>query len=443
MGISTYNEVRWEFLNLLEKKEVYWKQRAKMFWLQNGDQNTRFFHRFASARRKSNGFQRIKNEDGDWIESDEDVQGVVTNYFSNLFMSSCLNGKLSYREEVNQVTEMENMELGAEVMAEEVHNAVFSMYPEKSPGLDGLNPAFFQTYWSIVGRDVVRFCQYYMSSGELPSGINQTLVCLIPKVKVPKEMTDLRPISLCNVLVRILSKVLANRLKPCLKSLISDRQSAFIEGRLLNDNALIAFEVNHYMRRLSQGKNGMAGFKIDISKAYDRLEWDFIRNMMFKFGFSALWTERIMGLITSVSYSFIRNGEVFGDVTPHRGVRQGDPISPYIYIMCAEGLSSMIRRNEEVGILHGCTIARGAPTISHLLFADDCYFFFRATKTEANAMKRILDRYEHISGQMINYAKSSVTFSPNTSDDDKIEVCDQLEVNAVQISGKFWECPWL
>lgn len=175
VGISTYNEVRWEFLNLLEKKEVYWKQRAKMFWLQNGDQNTRFFHRFASARRKSNGFQRIKNEDGDWTESDDDVQGVVTNYFSNLFMSSCLNGKLSYREEVNQVTEMENMELGAEVMAEEVHNAVFSMYPEKSPGLDGLNPAFFQTYWSIVGRDVVRFCQYYMSSGELPSGINQTL----------------------------------------------------------------------------------------------------------------------------------------------------------------------------------------------------------------------------------------------------------------------------
>ncbi|XP_074376188.1 secreted RxLR effector protein 78-like [Apium graveolens] len=142
----------------------------------------------------------------------------------------------------------------------------------------------------------------------------------------------------------------------------------------------------------------MAGFKIDISKAYDRLEWDFIRNMMVKFGFSELWIARTMKLITSVSYSFIRNGDVFGDITPHRGVRKGDPISPYIYIMCAEGLSSIIRRNEEVGVLHGCTVARGAPMISHLLFADDCYFFFRANKTEANAMKRILDRYEHISG---------------------------------------------
>lgn len=136
------------------------------------------------------------------------------------------------------------------------------------------------------------------------------MVCLIPKVKVPQVMSELRPISLCNVLVRVLSKVLANHLKMCLKNIISDKQSAFIEGRLLIDNALVAFEINHYMRRLSQGKNGIAGFKIDISKAYDRLEWGFIRNMMLKFGFTDLWITRIMGLITSVSYSLYPNEEL-------------------------------------------------------------------------------------------------------------------------------------
>lgn len=92
--------------------------------------------------------------------------------------------------------------------------------------------------------------------------------------------------------------------------------------------------------------------------------------------------------------------------------------------MCVEGLSSIIRRNEDVGLLHGCTIARGAPKISHLLFTDDCYIFFRATKTEANIMKRILCRYESISGQMINYGKSSVTFSSNTPTCNRKEVCD-------------------
>lgn len=141
-----------------------------------------------------------------------------------------------------------------------------------------------------------------------------------------------------------------------LKHLILDRQSAFIECRLLNDNALVAFDINHYMKRLSQGPNGINGFKIDISKTYNRLEWDFIRSMMVKFVFSEVWIARIMGLITSVSYSFVRNGNVLGDVIPFRGVRQGNPILPYIYILCAEGLSSIIRMNEEKGLLHGCSI---------------------------------------------------------------------------------------
>lgn len=440
-GIQIYNAVRWEYLSLLERKEVYWKQRAKQFWLQNGDQNTKFFHRFASARKQKNTINRIKDVHGEWKDTEEEIQAVIVNYFTEIFSSSGVAGRLSDREKVNQVAESENNELIAEITDAEVKSAVFSMHPEKSPGHDGLNPAFFQAYWHIVGTDVVQFCKNYMCTGELPGGINATLVCLIPKTKTPQEMKDLRPISLCNVLIRILSKVLANRLKPCLKELISDRQSAFIEGRLLNDNALIAFEINHYMRRLSQGSKGVAGFKIDISKAYDRLEWGFIQNMMIKFGFSSQWIARVMGLVTSVSYSFIRNGEVFGNVIPYRGIRQGDPISPYIYILCAEGLSAIMRRNEEVGLIHGCKIARGAPTISHLLFADDCYFFFRATKTEANVMRRILGRYENISGQKINYDKSSVNFSSNTSVRDRMVVCNELGVNEVQQPGKYLGMP--
>lgn len=228
-------------------------------------------------------------------------------YFPDLFKSAAANGRLSDREIVNQVTGRDNTELVTELTHEEVKQAVFSMYPDKSPGIDGLNPVFFQTYWSIVGRDVVKFCQDYIRNGELLNGINQTLICLIPKIKVPQDMTDLRPISLYNVLVRILSKVLVNRLKSCLKRLISDKQNVFIKGGLLNDNVLIAFEVNHYLRRLSQGSNGIAGLKLDILKAYGRLEWDFIRTMMMRFGFSNLCTDSFIRLITSVSYSFIQN----------------------------------------------------------------------------------------------------------------------------------------
>lgn len=191
-------------------------------------------------------------------------------------------------------------------------------------------------------------------------------MCLIPKVKSPHTMSEIRPISLCNVLMRILSKVITNRLKPCLKTVISNKQSAFVEGRLLTDNALIAFEINHYMKQKTQGKNGVAGLKIDISKAYNRLEWHFIENMLMRFGFSEVWVARIMKYICSVTYSFLHDGVIFGDVTPQRGICQGDPISPYIFILCAEGLSAIIRQNEEVGMLHGCSIARGSPVVSHL-----------------------------------------------------------------------------
>lgn len=135
----------------------------------------------------------------------------------------------------------------------------------------------------------------------LPDEVNRAAVCLIPKVKEPQTMADLRPFSLCNVLVRILSKVMSNRTKMCLKSIISDKQSAFIEGRLLTNNAMVAVKVNHYMRQRTQGNKGIAALKIDISKAYDRLERGFIESMMIKFGFHEIWVDRIMRYISSVS----------------------------------------------------------------------------------------------------------------------------------------------
>lgn len=163
--------------------------------------------------------------------------------------------------------------------------------------------------------------------------------------------------------------------------------------------------------------------------------------MMIKFGFTQIWIDRVMKLVKSVNYSFLHNGVEFENVVPARGLRQGDPLSPYLYIMCAEGLSAIIRRHDSAGLIHGCTIARGAHTISHLLFADDCYFFFKATGGEAGVMRNILDRYEKESGQMINYSKSTVMFSPNTTEENRQIVCSQLGVREVQEPGYYLGMP--
>lgn len=118
--------------------------------------------------------------------------------------------------------------------------------------------------------------------------------------------------------------------------------------------------------------------------------------------------ERVISCVQTVSYSFVQDRNEFGNIQPKRGIRKGDPMSPYLYILCAEGLSSIIRRNEEAGLVHGCCVARGEPPISHLIFADDCYMFFKAITQEARSMKGILERYENLSVQKINFTKSTV-----------------------------------
>ncbi|KAL8112082.1 hypothetical protein AgCh_019689 [Apium graveolens] len=148
-----------------------------------------------------------------------------------------------------------------------------------------------------------------------------------------------------------------------------------------------------------------------------------------------------MGFLNSVSYSVLHEYGEFGNIKPQRGLHQGDPISPYIYRMCAEGLSAMIRRSEQAGLLHGCKVARGAPSNSHLLFADDCYFLFRANVGEADVMRRILDRYEYNSGQMVNYNKSVVIFSPNTSEHVRYDVCQELGVREAAAPGRYLGIP--
>lgn len=192
---------------------------------------------------------RIKDVAGIWREEPGEIREVIASYFSDLFTAAVNDGKLSENEVVQRVTEADNISLVAPITREEVHTTVFAMHPDKAPGIDGMNPPFYQAFWSIVEQDVVKFCGDFMKNETLPDGINETPVCSILKMKKPHTMADLRPISLCNVLVRILSKFMTNRLKPCLNGIISDKQSAFTEGRLLTDNALLAFEINHYIKR--------------------------------------------------------------------------------------------------------------------------------------------------------------------------------------------------
>lgn len=210
-----------------------------------------------------------------------------------------------------------------------------------------------------------------------------------------------------------------NRVKPFLPDIISEEQSAFVPGRQNTDNVLVAFEHMHTLAKTIVGYEGFMAIKLDMSKAYDRVEWDFLRWIMQEMGFDQKWITLVMRCISGISYSLLINGRQCGFFRPSRGLRQGDPLSPYLFLLCSEGLSSLLRQSVDHSTLTGLKIAPNALTICHLFFADDTLLFTRATQNDCQRILQILLAYELASGQKINLQKTEISFSPNTLQSDR------------------------
>ena len=245
-------------------------------------------------------------------------------------------------------------------------------------------------------------------------------------------MTEFRPISCCNVLYKIISKTLANKLKPLLGDIISENQSAFILKRLISDNALIAFEIFHAMKRKWDGKDGSFALKLDMEKAYDRVEWCFLERVMYKKGFCDAWVSKIMYCLASVSFAFKINDKVTGFIIPSRGLRQGDPISPYLFLMVDDAFSALIKQAAQRNLIHGAKIRNGAPRFSHLFFADDSILFAKAIVRECSVITDVISKYERASGQSVNLDKTNVVFSKCMTNTRRQEIVDTLGVQEVQ-----------
>ena len=271
------------------------------------------------------------------------------------------------------------------------------MAPLKALGLDNMPPLFFQTYWTGIGMDVTQAVLSYLNSGAILKSINHTFITLIPKVNNPERVSNFRPISLCNVIYKIISKVIANHLKPMLNSIISETQSPFIADRLIFDNILIAFESLHHMKTNCTGKKVFMAMKLDISKAYDTVDWCCLEQILLKLGLQESWVALIMECITTMTHSILVNGEPKGMIKPSRGLRQGDPVSPYLFLFCAKGLNTLLRNAAVGGDIQGFSLCGHGPRLIHLFFADDCLIFYRSTLEECTKIEELLALYEDAS----------------------------------------------
>ncbi|XP_074314409.1 uncharacterized protein LOC141649624 [Silene latifolia] len=430
-----------EITSLLRQEEIFWRQRSRAIWLREGDRNTKYFHRKARQRKKKNTISRIVGRNGAVCEGREAVTEEAEGFFSELFESSRPEQDDGIFDGVRgRVTAAMNEHFAAAYRGEEVIEALNQMHPLKAPGPDGMNALFYQTYWHIVGPSVTRMVLGVLNRGEFPCLVNHTHIVLIPKKKAPDKLAEYRPISLCNVLYKLISKVLANRLKLFLGMLVSENQSAFTPGRLISDNILVAFELFHYMKN-SRSNGGHLALKLDMAKAYDRVEWVFLHKVLLAMGFDNGWVSNVMRCVSSVTYGVLINGVPSRDVIPMRGLRQGDPISPYLFILCAEVLSSLLRRECERGAIHGIRVAPQAPVVTHLFFADDSIIFVKANVREAQRVMEVLHRYEVASGQLVSKEKTTVSFSRGTEERRRLAVEAVLGVRVVAEHDRYLGLP--
>ena len=433
-----------EFEIVLEQEEVIWFQKSREKWVVHGDRNTKFFHMSTIIRRRRNKVEMLRNNENQWVSEAQELEELAVNYFKKLYsledVDTDTQGLLVRR--FVSLTNHDYDSLNKTFSAEEVEKAVRGMGSFKAPGPDGFQPVFYQRCWETVGDAVVRFATQFFETGKLPENTNDALVVLIPKVTKPESITQFRPISLCNVLFKTITKAMVGRLKGIMKKLIGPAQASFIPGRLSADNIVVVQEAVHSMRR-KKGRKGWMLLKLDLEKAYDRLRWDFLEDTLRAAGLSEVWVGRIMECVAGPSMCILWNGEKTEPFKPSRGLRQGDPLSPYLFVLCMERLCHLIDEAVEEKRWKPINLSRGGPQLSHICFADDLILFAEASLTQIRVIREVLEKFCKASGQKVSLPKSKFFFSSNVTRERGERISRESGIASTRDLGKYLGMPIL
>ncbi|CAL1406862.1 unnamed protein product [Linum trigynum] len=402
-----------ELDDVLEQGELIWFQRSREQWVRFGERNTAYFHQQAIIRRRRNRIASLKNDNGEWVSDPQELAAMVFDFFALLY----LQDDQEYSDNMPKhafprLSQDDFRQLLLPFTGADIFKAIQDMKPFQAPSPDGFQAIFYQRSWQVVGKALIDLALSFFSTGVLPEEEVESTVVLIPKVDHPEMVSQLRPISLNNVCLKAIIKVITNRLKPIMKKLVSPRQSSFIPGRQTTDNIIVLQEVLHTLRK-RKGKKGGIVLKIDLEKAYDRLRWDFLRDTLKEIGLPSSWISFIMFCVEHNRMRLLWNGELSGPIIPTRGVRQGDPLSPYLFLLCMERLSRRIEQAIGDRLWKPLRLSKEGPPISHLFFADDLILFAEADSSQVRIIKQCLDEFCQSSGQRVNYNKSAIFVSAN------------------------------
>uniref|UniRef100_A0A2N9GVI8 Reverse transcriptase domain-containing protein n=1 Tax=Fagus sylvatica TaxID=28930 RepID=A0A2N9GVI8_FAGSY len=408
--------LREDYFNILKIEEDFWALKSRVGWVVEGDRNTKFFHTSTLMRRRSNKIVRLRNSVGEWITNSNLIRLHIQRGFVDLFSTSHLHvpSGFSLPSWTPRVSKIEALAISAPISAKDC--------------------------WNIVGDSVTNEVQQIFTNGRMLAYLNKTLISLIPKCLGPETLTQFRPISLCNTVYKIVTKIIVCKIRPIIGNLVSPYQAAFVPRRRGIDNVIIAQEIIHSMHR-KKGKVGQLVLKLDLEKAYDRLEWSFIREVLNFFKFPSSFVNLVLKCVSTSSFSILVNGGQMENFKPSRGIRQGDPLSPYLFILCMEYLSLKILEECDNNSWKGIKASRGGLVFSHLFFADDLLFCAEVSISCCYTISRVLDDFCYHSSQKVSLSKSKVFFSPNVNPNLRHHLCGILRVSRTLNLGKYLGFP--
>lgn len=398
-----------ELNSFLSLRNEMLRQKSRVDWLKDGDRNITFFHRCVKLKQTRSSISALRI-DGELVSDLNRISDHLIKYFTDLFGPTL--EAVDFECVSDLIPRLVTLEQADTLIAapsiEEVRTAIFGVDSESAPGPDGYSGCFFQKTWSIVGMDVYAAVIQFFITSVMPTGINSSFVMLLPKTEAALEAVDFKPIIMSNFIFKVISKIIATRLNAVASVIISSQQFGFISGRKIHDAITLASEGVNCLFRSSGSKN--MAFKVDIRKAFDTLRWDFMQHVLSCFGFPSVFCTWIASIFSSARLSILINGSPKGYFQCHRGVRQGDPISPILFGLAEDVLSRMLSRAVDLKQLVPMSYCHGVCFLSHILYADDVLLFCKATTGNCVTISQIFSKYATMSGQHYNPTKSRVYY---------------------------------
>ncbi|GJW41995.1 zinc finger, CCHC-type containing protein [Tanacetum coccineum] len=390
-------------------------QKAKVKWAIEGDENSRYFHGVLNKKRSQSNIRGIMVDDK-WQDNPKVIKSEFFLHFRKRFEKPSANRILIDMNFPKTISIDQQTELEGAVSKEEVKKAVWDCGSDKSPGPDGFSFGFYRKFWTCIENDVFAAVNYFFTFGDIPKGCNACFIALIPKVHDANLVKDFRPISLIGSIYKIIAKILANRLVGVLGDIVNEVQSAFISDRQILDGPFILNEVIQWCK--SKKKQSLI-FKVDFEKAYDSVRWDFLDDVLKKFGFGNKWRDWIQKCLRSSRGSIIINGSPTEEFQFFKGLKQGDPLSPFLFILIMESLHLSFQSVVDVGLFKGIHLSP-LVNLSHMFYADDAVFVGQWCDDNINTLVHVLECFFRASGLRINMSKSKI-MGVNVGDD-KIKV---------------------